>query len=172
MKAAASILLLALSSSIFYYGYFDIMLFESKEKAAHSFAAAAKDHSLKLIKFPLQLAKNYNDDELTIDGKLYDVGERETTNDTLYLSLYHDTDEEDVLSSISDFFKSDDSSVYSCSNIPSFKSAKAIFNPFFYLDKVHKNIFKRVSIHPFFYNQSVSISSISFDIITPPPRLS
>ena len=86
------------------------MLFKSKGEAARSVIVAENKHTFLVYKVSAKQNEAYNDDEVWINGKLYDVAERKIVNDTLYLSLYHDTDEENVLSVISDFFNPDEKS--------------------------------------------------------------
>ena len=174
MKIAASILLLFLiGSSLFYYGYFDVMLFRSKEKATHSVAAAEHNHSLRLFKISASEQDKYNNDEVRINGDLYDVGDREIINDTLYMSLYHDTDEQNVLTDITDFFKADDATVISViPGKPSLNSVRVVLNPQYYFESLP--IFLKLPSNNItsFFNRNSLISLHFFDIITPPPQLS
>ncbi len=173
MKITAFLLLiLIIGSSVFYYGYFDIMLLYSKHRASCGVAAAKHNSSFNVIKVPLNQQDAYSGDEIRIDGNLYDVGKREIINDTLFLSLYHDTDEQDILSEISDFFKADDVSVSEFPKSSSLKNVRIIYNPQYCF---HALLFSfQTGTHAntgFFYN-TIFISSAFSDVITPPPRLS
>jgi hypothetical protein len=174
MKITAFVLLLLiLTSSLLYYGYFDVMLLQSKEKAMHSIAAAAYDHSLRLYKIPASQKDAYSDDEVTINGNLYDVGEREIINDTLYITLYHDTDEQNVLSLITDFFKTDDgTSVSSFPNRPALKNIRIIYNPQYYFDALSFSLQCYSKCYSGFINNTALNSLPYYDIIVPPPQLS
>ena len=174
MKATASILLiLVISSSLFYYCYFDAMLFNSKELASQSVIAAENNHSLTVCKIPASQQAAYSDDEVWINRKLYDIAERKIINDTLYLSLYHDADEESVLSVISDFFNPDEkNSVTTPSNAPLLKSIRFIPNPLYTFDPPGSTAKYYALSHTTFIRNAEMTSLIFYDIATPPPRLS
>jgi len=174
MKIAAFVLLLLiLTSSLLYYGYFDIMLLQSKEKAMHSIAAASYNHSLRLYKIPASQKDAYSDDEVTINGNLYDVGEREIVNDTLYVTLYHDTDEENLLSLITNFFKTDDgTSVSSFPNRSTLKNIRIVYNPQYYFDAIVFSLQSHSNCYSRFINNTALNSLPYYDIVTPPPQSS
>ena len=150
-----------------------MMLLHSKEKAIHGIAAAKHSHRLRLFKVPANQQSKYTGDEVTINGNLYDVGEREIISDTLYISLYHDADEQGVLSVITDFFKADDASAVSAfPDRPSLKNIRIVFNPQYYFDVAS---FSLKAFGGCYKNYPDNISQLSipaYDIITPPPRLS
>ena len=172
MKITALILLiLIICSSVFYYGYFDIMLLCSKNRATQGIATAKYNHSLKLIKVPLNQQDAYSNDEMRIDGNLYDVGEREVVNDTLYLSLYHDSDEQSVLSAISDYFKADDVCRSFFPHSSSLKNVRFLYNPQYLFHSLQFSFSIKTNKNKPFLNNTMFIASLFCDIITPPPRL-
>ncbi len=157
---------------MFYYGYFDFMLLYSKHIATRGMMAAESNSSLAVIKVPLNQQDAYNDDEIRIDGNLYDVGKREIINDTLFLSLYHDTDEQDILSEISEFFKSDDVWVSTFPTRSTLKNVRIIYNPQYCFHTLLFSFQSGTLSNIGSLCNTTFISSAFSDVITPPPRLS
>jgi hypothetical protein len=174
MKLTAAILLVIITgSSLFYYGYFDAMIVHSKHKAAQSVITAENNHTLKLFKVSAKQQDKYSDDEIWVNGDLYDVAERKIIQDTLYVSLYHDADEESILSVITDFFKTDDNTYVSAfPNAPVLKSVKVIYNPLYTVDSFDFLLQVNAISYVRFIKNSGNTSLPFYEIITPPPRLS
>ena len=173
MKVTALILfILIISSSLFYYGCFDIMLLRSKNMAMNSIANAEHNHSLTLFKVPVSQQAAYSDDEIRIEGNLYDVSERKISNDTLYLSLYHDIDEQSILTAIGDFFKADDTAMSPFPNSSSLKNVRIIYNPQYYFDNLQFSLQPVVNKNKKTLDHTPILSLAFYDILTPPPRLS
>jgi hypothetical protein len=100
------------------------------------------------------------------------VVERKIVKDTLYLSLYHDTDEESVLSVISDFFNPDEkSSLTPFPNIRLLKSIKLIPNPLYTLDILNFRLAAYLTGYLQILKNPDYVPLIFYDITTPPPRL-
>ena len=172
MKLTAFILLIVIiGSSLFYYGCFDAMLLSSKKEARLAMATAKNNHSLKLVKVPLTRQDAYSSNEIRIDGDLYDVGEREAINDTLYLSLYHDADEQSVLAAIGNFFKEDDVCLSASPNGSSIQYVRIIYNPQFCFYTLSFSFQPPIFKNKTHLSNTTFISPLFCDIITPPPRL-
>ena len=149
------------------------MLFNSKEQATQSVIAAEKSHSLAVYKVAANQQDNYKDNEVWVNGKLYDVAERKIIKDTLYLSLYHDSDEESILSVITNFFNPDEKSFSSLSqNGPLLKSIRAIPNPVYTLDISHFRLISYATGYLRFLKNPDNVPLIYSDITSPSPRLS
>lgn len=157
---------------MFYYGYFDVMLLRSKSIAMDKAAVAIQNHSLKLVKVPVSAQESYSDDEIKIDGNLYDVAKREIIGDTIYLSLYHDTDEQSIVSAIADFFKADETNITLSPNQPSLKSVRILYNPQYDFHSLQFSLYSILNNYKNFATHSTMLSSAFCDILTPPPRLS
>jgi hypothetical protein len=173
MKLTAGILLLLiLFSSFYYYGYFNVLVFHVKEEAKESGIANEKAQRLTLIKIPLTKKEQYSGDEIWYNNKLYDVVETKIINDTLYKYLYHDQNEENVLSEINNFFKSDDDGFL----LTSFKTS--------FLKKAHKipdqlYTFNQQSLQFKYILPTKTLFSknrnypayLDAEVLTPPPRI-
>ena len=98
MKFIATLLIFVLSiSSTLYYLSFEISLFKDKIESNCILSSLCEKNKLEIIKTPL---KNYKDDsesEIWNNGNLYDVAEKKLINDTMYIYVYRDKDEEDLL---------------------------------------------------------------------------
>ncbi|GGB03911.1 hypothetical protein GCM10011511_29050 [Puia dinghuensis] len=106
MKLTATILLFLLfSHGILYYLGQDIMLLESKIEAKLIRREASQD--LILIKAISKQAVPGDDDELSSNGKLYDVARKVVTRDSVYYYGIEDTREEEVSNSLTDHFQHD-----------------------------------------------------------------
>ena len=98
MRKAATILLLTVfCNSLFYYGYLSCALLKAKLEAKLALAKINPRASLDILKVPVCLLQKDESDEVWYDGKLYDVVERDRINDTLYVFLERDEQEQNVL---------------------------------------------------------------------------
>jgi len=174
MKIIAAILFfLIVTSSLFYYGYFDAVLLHSKEKARQNITAAEDRQTLKRFKISVKEKDKYNDDEAWINGELYDIAERKTEGDSISLYLYHDADEESILSEIGDFFKPDDNTfIASSPDIPVFKSVRIIPNPQYILYALDFSLRRDPASHEISLTRQSYQCSQVFDVPIPPPKIS
>ncbi|MGI8951807.1 MAG: hypothetical protein ACR2FN_09520 [Chitinophagaceae bacterium] len=168
MKLTATILIFFTTLNSFVC--FNTLIFFSKQEAKTIIAQNAED--LKLIKIPLNKIAQFNDNEFWYDNQLYDVAKKQIVKDTLYAYLYHDKDEQNVLSIIACFFDANNTNVFTS---PSGSSTlkiihgtafqQYIFYSNNFLLKYNLNNKKFFSKEIFF-----SITTI-FDVPTPPPRI-
>ena len=96
-KAATILLLTVFCNSLFYYGYLSCALLKAKLEAKLALAKINPRASLDILKVPVCLLQKDESDEVWYDGKLYDVVERDRINDTLYVFLERDEQEQNVL---------------------------------------------------------------------------
>ncbi len=98
MRKAATILLLTVfCNSLCYYGYLSCALLKAKLDARVSLARINPRASFDLLKVPVCLLQKDESDEVWYDDKLYDVVERDRINDTLFVFLERDEEEQSVL---------------------------------------------------------------------------
>lgn len=97
MRKAATILLLTVfCNSTFYYGYLSCALLKAKLDAKLSLARIDPRAGSGILRVPVSLLQKDESDEVWYDGKLYDVVERDRINDTLYVFLERDEEEQAV----------------------------------------------------------------------------
>jgi hypothetical protein len=173
MKLTAAILLfLIIFSSLFYSGYFNALVFQAKEEAREAIAEKNGTDSFKIIKIPLKINKQSNEDEIWLDHQLYDAIKKEIIRDTVYEYLYHDKNEESVLSEIGSFFKDDDDNYFPpSSDVPVFKGIHNIANqPYAFCASV--TVLKdRSTLPEIFPEKKYHIQNKTCEVLTPPPRL-
>ncbi len=171
MKLTAAILLLLITfSSFFYYGYYNALVFHAKEEAREAVADDnAKD--LKLIKIPLKIASQNNEDEIWYDHQLYDIAKREIIKDTVYEYLYHDKVEQNLLTEIGAFFRSnDDSFIPALPGTPVLKCIHTVPDQV-YIFYSSVSALKYVStLSQIFSEKKYHILSKISEVLTPPPR--
>jgi hypothetical protein len=96
-KAATILLLTVFCNSLFYYGYLSCALLKAKLDARLALAKINPRASLDILQVPVSQLQKDESDEVWYDGKLYDVVERDRINDTLYVFLERDEQEQNVL---------------------------------------------------------------------------
>lgn len=105
MRKAATILLLTVfCNSLFYYGYFSVSLLKAKLAAKLAIAKIDPRASFDILKVPASLLQKDESDEVWYNEKLYDVVERGRINDTLYVFLERDEQEQDALTRQKKYF--------------------------------------------------------------------
>ncbi len=106
MRKIASILLLIIfCNSFFYYSYFSFSVIKAKFEASSVIGNAAAGNTY--LKVQVANLQKDESDEVWYDNKLYDVAKRESINDTAYVYLLRDEDEQDIITQGSDYFKND-----------------------------------------------------------------
>jgi hypothetical protein len=103
-KPATLLLLTVFCNSLFYYGYFSISLLKAKLDAGIVLAKMSPQAgsdviqaSSDIIKVPVSLLQKDESDEVWYKDNLYDVVERDRINDTIYVFLLRDEQEQNVL---------------------------------------------------------------------------
>ncbi len=105
MRKAATILLLTVfCNSLFYYGYFSISLLKAKLAAKLAVAKIDPRASSDILRVRVSLLQKDESDEVWYNEKLYDVVERDRINDTVYVFLEQDQQEQDVLTRQQKYF--------------------------------------------------------------------
>jgi hypothetical protein len=173
MKLTAAILLLLIVfSSLFYSGYFNALMFRAKEQAKEVIAAKECIDGFKIIKIPLSINKQSDEDEIWLDHRLYDIAKKEIINDTVYEYLYHDKNEENILSEIGSIFKGDEDNYFpATSATPVFKCIHKVPEQI-YTFYASVSVLKDTAMLPeIFSEKKYSIQNKTSDVITPPPRI-
>jgi hypothetical protein len=171
MKLTAAILLiLIVFSSLFYSGYFNALVFHAKEEAKEAMAEKNGSADLTIIKIPLKVNSS-NADEIRFHGKLYDVVKREVIKDTVYEYLYHDENEENVLSEIGIFFKGDDNCFFPASSAtPVLKGIHNMPNQLYTFYTSSFILKKRATVSLVFSEKKYPVLNKISKVPTPPPR--
>jgi hypothetical protein len=94
---ATILLLTVFCNSLCYYGYLSCALLKAKLDARVSLAKLNPRASFDILKVPVCLLQKDESDEVWYNDKLYDVVERDRINDTLYVFLERDEQEQNVL---------------------------------------------------------------------------
>jgi hypothetical protein len=97
-KAATILLLTVFCNSFCYYGYLSCALITAKLDARLALARIDPRASPDILRVPVSQLQRDESDEVWYDGKLYDVVERERINDTVFVFLERDEQEQNVLS--------------------------------------------------------------------------
>jgi hypothetical protein len=113
-KPATLLLLIVFCNSLFYYGYFSISLLKAKLDAKIALAkmgpqaGSAKmgpQGGSDVIKVAVCRLQKDESDEVWYNDHLYDVVERDRINDTSYVFLLRDEQEQDVLTGNQKYFQ-------------------------------------------------------------------
>lgn len=105
MKLMASIVALAVFVNTCYYGIYGVMILRAKYHSLQDRKAPREKTSWQVLRIPVQESPKYTDAEIWYRGELYDVMKRKSCGDSLILELYHDQEEQSVLSSFDELFK-------------------------------------------------------------------
>ncbi len=92
-------------NSLFYYGYFSISLLKSKLEARLVLAKISPQGSSGILKVPAGRLQRDESDEAWYNNELYDVVERDRMNDTVYVFLLRDEEEQHVLTLNEHYFQ-------------------------------------------------------------------
>jgi hypothetical protein len=104
-KLGTILLLTAFCNSLFYYGYFSFSLLKAKLDAKLALAKTNPQASSDILKVPVCLLQKDESDEVWYNDKLYDVVERDRVNDTIYVFLLQDEQEQNILTSNQKYFR-------------------------------------------------------------------
>jgi hypothetical protein len=100
-------LVVILGLGLAYNGILQLMILYAKQEAYAELRGAATGLSFEKIGVSAREAGLFEGHECWLNGRLYDVKERETRNDSIFLTLYHDQTEESLVQAIREFFSSD-----------------------------------------------------------------
>jgi hypothetical protein len=106
-KLATILLLTVFCNSLFYYGYFSFSLLKAKLDAKLALAKTSPQASFDILKVPVCLLQKDEMDEVWYNNKLYDVVGRDRINDTTYVFLLRDEQEQNVLTCNQKYFQDD-----------------------------------------------------------------
>ena len=173
MKVITVLILLILISinSFFYFGYYDAILLNSKAAAASAIAKCGAGNNLLLIKIPLSQKEKFAQHEIWYQHNLYDIVKRESVHDSVYIYLYHDNDEENVLSEIADFFQPD---AYNYLALLPGASVLKSFHNFADTQYLHLKGWLlssyNTSLKNYFKHKQFALPHTVFEVNTPPPK--
>lgn len=160
-------LLLCFGISTLMYFFFNAAQMHFKIEAGESMLLKS---NLEIIKLPLnEFRNNKTDDEVWANGRLYDISSYTVENDTVYISVFHDKDEETLVKGMAASFDqndqntSDNLSHLGKHSLPNPNDGKILFIPFS-LNNVIAG--KCHHLLPFYTEDIISVSS---SVIKPPP---
>jgi hypothetical protein len=104
-KPVTLLLLIVFCNSLFYYGYFSISMLKAKLAAKIALAKMGPQAGSDIIIVPVCLLQKDQSDEVWYKDKLYDVVERDRINDTDYVFLLRDEQEQNVLAGNQKYFQ-------------------------------------------------------------------
>jgi hypothetical protein len=104
-KPVTLLLLIVFCNSLFYYGYFSISLLKAKLDARIALAKTDPQAGSDVIKVPVCRLQKDESDEVWYNDNLYDVVERDRINDTIYVFLLRDEQEQNVLTGNQKYFQ-------------------------------------------------------------------
>ena len=172
MKLIAIIFLLTMLVNTCYYGIYEALVIQAKYRSGQAIELLENQHRLQLVKIPVQAAQQYNSNEIWYQHQLYDVANRKTIGDTVYFYLYHDQEEQNILSKLDNLLRSEDNTL-----IPS--SEKIIH--FKHIGKIQDQSYPYSARLPlqrtdFYATQFISAGDGDLDtsmaeVPTPPPKM-
>jgi hypothetical protein len=168
-KFSSILLLIIFCNSFFYYTWFYFSIIKAKIEALGAIANC--DVEKTSIKIPVAELQKDESDEAWYNNKLYDVAKRESVNDTEYIYLLRDEEEQDVLNDNSDYFKNDPGAFLSSGyRLNSQKKAPVITDDNYFIS-AEKNIsFFGYLFKPPTVKNKYCFISFCTDVPTPPPR--
>jgi hypothetical protein len=111
VKLLITILLVSIIINTGYFFIYQILIFRAKRNATILIRNSNHPERIQTLKLTNKEAKFYEEDEITYQGKLFDVAKRMALRDSVVLFLYADNDEQNILTELANYFKSDDSSI-------------------------------------------------------------
>ncbi|MBS1915727.1 MAG: hypothetical protein JST87_05580 [Bacteroidetes bacterium] len=174
MRKFCSIILLAVfCNSFFYYSYFSFAIIKAKIEAAIEIRNI-DDHQIPfLLKVNVAALQKNEGDEVWYNNQLYDVAERKEINDTGYVFLLRDEDEQNILADNSFYFHNDGNLFSGCGY-----KAPMIKNGIFTTDN---NYITGQDVNYFlciYFSKPITVKnkphfiSACIDVLTPPPEFS
>jgi hypothetical protein len=147
------------------------MIINSKRAAIEAIARTGDKNNLQLVKIPLSEKDKYIKHEMWYQHELYDVVKKEVANDSVYIYLYHDNDEENILSEIAGFFQCDVNNNYTafpgCPVLKSMHTITDLHYLFFALQLLLKPGALYKKLHT---NQYCALSTTAHKVNIPPPK--
>jgi hypothetical protein len=142
-----------------------------KAKIEAAAVIANSDGETLFIKIPVAALQKDESHEAWYNNKLYDVAKRESANDTEYVYLIRDEDEQNVLNDNSEYFKNDVGvSLDSGYKASPQKKSLSLSDNNYVVSAVKKifpcdHLFKSLTV-----KNKYCFTSICTDVPTPPPR--
>ena len=165
------LLLVVISSTkAIYVFYLDSAQMRCKSEAK---AVVKADANLTVIKISTQefRAAHVDDNEIKLNGSLYDIKHCETDHDSVIVYLFHDTNEEEILDAFTALFQTYDSPATDGSRMSKFHPTglsdwKVVSSGF----ELRYNSSYAVRSLNYSETEISHYASISFPIIAPPPQ--
>jgi hypothetical protein len=107
MRVKSVIFLIIFFINTGYYGIYQIMIFRSKWNSYKIISNGDHPERMKILTLSNKEAHPFDQDEVMYKGILYDVTQRITLRDSVILHLYPDSEEQNILTQLVDYFKSD-----------------------------------------------------------------
>ena|GEM_PF-3461007 len=165
-----SIIILSCSvSGVFYYISADVKQILAKADA--HFAISRSGVNLDFIKLPITQFNTNEPDEISYQGKQYDIVSYRVVNDTVIISVWHDENEEHLNADIISHFDTNSDVSSNVSGKQLSKKQVHIADDYKYLTALERIRFSIVSSSSSFFSTSSCLrSNCSIGVIKPPPR--
>ncbi len=157
-------------NGLLYCGWLSVELIISHTKAKNALSQLSAKQQSELLKIRVSDLDKDESDEVWFNDELFDVVKRESIHDTVYVYVARDKDEQDILESIFDHFRTDNRLMPAGSNkISRIKNIHRAID-LQYIIKRHSLLF-----HPFIEMHSVIIKTspllpAASEVLIPPPR--
>ena len=169
----AFLLLVLLLNSFFYCLYCNICIWQREASVEASIRNNTYGGSVTILKIPVATitAGLLNDDEITVNKRLYDVVKRQMIHDTVYLYTLPDDEEQSLVDKI-DTYVSAGETVGKQRNCAVRTVMHAVkFLPQVYINRAaYAALLKKSNLCPLQYHLAYYYSYTYPDIPTPPPK--
>ena len=168
-KGITVVLLLCFSvSTLFYYLYFGWAETRVKSDAQ---VVMASEQGKETIAIPVSKWNEKETDEVWHDGHLYDVAAYHIIGDTVYISVWHDKDEETLLATATEHLQQDYGVDASHTDKQLLKKHKDIADNYKCLNDIKDISFSRFNIGISYLHTSHSIvTNCYLHVESPPPK--
>jgi hypothetical protein len=168
--AIRAFLFLFFLNGLLYCGWLNIKLFLTHKTSQKALSHLSDQQQSEFQKIPAGDLDKDESDEVWFKGKLFDVVKRERNNDTEYVYVAPDKDEQDVLDIIFDHFRSDDHLLSENVNkISSSKHISRATNLHYIPVRLQRLIHHNSAVYAFVMYASPGLADAS-EVLTPPPR--
>ena len=147
------------------------MIINSKRVANETISKTSDKNDFELIKIPLSEKDKYIQDEMWYEHKLYDVVKKEVANDSVYIYLYHDNYEENILSEIAGFFQCDVNNYFTAfPGCPVLKSMHTLADLYCLFLALQLLLNQDVLYKKLYTNQYYALLNTAHKVNIPPPK--
>jgi hypothetical protein len=171
MKFIAAVCLSIFIINTGLYGIYQIMIFHAKWNASVLIRNGDNADRMQILKLSNKDAQVFDQDEVMYRGVMFDVAKKITGRDSVILYLYPDHDEQNALTQLVNYFKSDETSLVAAGEklfrIKSLQAAQDQISQHL----IHYKILNSDVISVLHFSQAIpGIANIFQRVPTPPPE--